>query len=250
MELLVAEETVGYGTCLEVDSTSPRYLNLVPLMHQILFEPVLRRAIEPTQIIQRNSEPKRPATPAWVMPQRSTTPNHAREGYEAEQIERAAAATGRAATRPAGSTAAVTRARQCSETRANRGTGVYGERAGRLRSAACTGPPREGAAAGRYCRQVELRSRVHWLGAGGRAGDGRGAIARQHDRATPVQCERDGRFEREGDHGGHISVHRDCARADVVGTSGQTPVGHVCVRSWRGGQGHDRSRRKAGHARC
>src|SRR6266403_3543790 len=35
MELLVAEETVGYGTCLEVDSTSPRYLNLVPLMHQI-----------------------------------------------------------------------------------------------------------------------------------------------------------------------------------------------------------------------
>ncbi len=36
MELLVAEETVGYGTSLEVDSTSPRYLNLVPLMHQIL----------------------------------------------------------------------------------------------------------------------------------------------------------------------------------------------------------------------
>jgi|SRR6266446_2509214 len=35
MELLVAEETVGYGPCLEVDSTSPRYLNLVPLMHQI-----------------------------------------------------------------------------------------------------------------------------------------------------------------------------------------------------------------------
>ncbi len=40
MELLVAEETVGYGTCLEVDSTSPRYLNLVPLMHQIPREPM------------------------------------------------------------------------------------------------------------------------------------------------------------------------------------------------------------------
>ena len=40
MELLVAEETVGYGTCLEVDSTSPRYLNLVPLMHQIQPDPV------------------------------------------------------------------------------------------------------------------------------------------------------------------------------------------------------------------
>jgi hypothetical protein len=32
----VAEETVGYGPCLEGDSASPRYLNLVPLMHQIL----------------------------------------------------------------------------------------------------------------------------------------------------------------------------------------------------------------------
>jgi ketosteroid isomerase-like protein len=32
---LVAEETVGYGPCLVVESTSPRYLNLVPLMHQI-----------------------------------------------------------------------------------------------------------------------------------------------------------------------------------------------------------------------
>jgi hypothetical protein len=32
---LVAEETVGYGPCLVVESTSTRYLNLVPLMHQI-----------------------------------------------------------------------------------------------------------------------------------------------------------------------------------------------------------------------
>ena len=35
MEFLVAEETVGYGPCLEVDSTSPQHLNLVPLMHHI-----------------------------------------------------------------------------------------------------------------------------------------------------------------------------------------------------------------------
>ena len=35
MDFLVAEETVGYGPCLVVESTSPRYLNLVPLMHQI-----------------------------------------------------------------------------------------------------------------------------------------------------------------------------------------------------------------------
>ena len=35
MDFLVAEETVGYGPCLEVDSTSARHLNLVPLMHQI-----------------------------------------------------------------------------------------------------------------------------------------------------------------------------------------------------------------------
>jgi hypothetical protein len=47
MELLVAEETVGYGTCLEVDSTSPRYLNLVPLMHQIHIEVRLCDAVRP-----------------------------------------------------------------------------------------------------------------------------------------------------------------------------------------------------------
>jgi transposase-like protein len=35
VDFLGAEETVGYGTCLEVDSTSPRHLNLVPSMHQI-----------------------------------------------------------------------------------------------------------------------------------------------------------------------------------------------------------------------
>ena len=35
MDLLVAEETVGYGPRLEVDSTSPRHLSLVPVMHQI-----------------------------------------------------------------------------------------------------------------------------------------------------------------------------------------------------------------------
>jgi hypothetical protein len=31
------EVTVGYGTCLEVVHTSPRHLNLIPLMHQIRF---------------------------------------------------------------------------------------------------------------------------------------------------------------------------------------------------------------------
>src|SRR5437016_41470 len=36
MDFLVAEKTVGYGPCLEFDGTSPRHLNLVPLMHQIL----------------------------------------------------------------------------------------------------------------------------------------------------------------------------------------------------------------------
>jgi hypothetical protein len=35
VDFLVAEETVGYGPCLEVDSTSRRHLNLVPLMHRI-----------------------------------------------------------------------------------------------------------------------------------------------------------------------------------------------------------------------
>jgi hypothetical protein len=35
VDFLVAEETVGYGLRLEVDSTSARHLNLVPLMHQI-----------------------------------------------------------------------------------------------------------------------------------------------------------------------------------------------------------------------
>jgi hypothetical protein len=35
VQLLVAEETVGYRTCLEDDDTSRRHLNLVPLMHQI-----------------------------------------------------------------------------------------------------------------------------------------------------------------------------------------------------------------------
>jgi hypothetical protein len=35
MDFLVAEKTVGYGPCLEFDSTSPRHLNLVPLMRQI-----------------------------------------------------------------------------------------------------------------------------------------------------------------------------------------------------------------------
>jgi hypothetical protein len=49
------------------------------------------------------------ATPAPVMPSRPTTRRRGRQGSEAEQIERAAAATG-AATRPAGRTAAVTRA--------------------------------------------------------------------------------------------------------------------------------------------
>ena len=31
MDFLVAEETVGYGPCLEVDRTSPRYLKLCSL---------------------------------------------------------------------------------------------------------------------------------------------------------------------------------------------------------------------------
>jgi hypothetical protein len=35
VEFLVAEETVGYGPCLEVESTSQRHLSLVPPMHQI-----------------------------------------------------------------------------------------------------------------------------------------------------------------------------------------------------------------------
>ncbi len=35
MDFLVAKKTVGYGPCLEFAGTSPRHLNLVPLMHQI-----------------------------------------------------------------------------------------------------------------------------------------------------------------------------------------------------------------------
>ena len=83
------------------------------------------------------------------------------------------------------------------------------------------------------CDPGSIGPSVHRLGAGGRAGDARGGIARQHYRATPIQCERDGRFEREGDYAGHIGVHRDRARAYVVGATRQTPVGHVRVRSWR-----------------
>src|SRR5438309_1131359 len=110
------------------------------------------------------------ATPGSVMPRRSTTRSQAREGYDAEQIERAAAATG-AAIRPAGRTAAVTRAGWCGETCAHGGTGVHGERAGRLRSAACTGPPREGAAGRRIRRQREEGTARDGIDAGGRAAE-------------------------------------------------------------------------------
>jgi hypothetical protein len=66
------------------------------------------------------------ATPASVMPQRSTTRSHAREGDEAEQIERAAA---------------------------------------------CTGPPREGAAGRRIRGQREEGAARDGIGAGGRAAE-------------------------------------------------------------------------------
>ena len=48
MGFLVAEETGGYGPCLEVDCTSQRHLNLVPLMHQIHIErePLSRPRLE------------------------------------------------------------------------------------------------------------------------------------------------------------------------------------------------------------
>ena len=45
MDFLVAEKTVGYGPCLGFDGTSPRHLNLVPLMHQIPVQPMRLRIL-------------------------------------------------------------------------------------------------------------------------------------------------------------------------------------------------------------
>ena len=86
MDFLVAEETVGYGPCLEVDRTSPRHLNLVPSMHQILAD-ATKMTVIATVFVYRGGSRALMSFSSSFSCRTSSSKRSRREGAGAEAIE-------------------------------------------------------------------------------------------------------------------------------------------------------------------